>query len=1094
MQGKLGVDAMDSQENTKLTANQNHLTPKKSRARLIQNLNRWDDFLQRIEVGEKPTLDLNNPFDAAFLGQLQNMYDRGFLAEPPTSYILDQDENALDTQEKEERIRRKGLTPIEPIPKNVTTAGKEMRKSLKKDKIGNFVILGEDPHAAYVSSTAKESQDKSDDPAIKQLSNADIFILTSSGMAGLHQYVRYLQENMPDFGRRALPLKSKHLIKGRQKNRPEFSAAASNLSTAPKDNLRENIRRNLGLTSGKNTAENLWLNLWRDRLDEKEFILHNIEDFWGPFLKQFSDLINPLENFEVFETRHQIGEHIKRHLPTQIYQEPTKKLSTLKDNLSVIHDGKPFPVALVTTNSKKSLQHGRAINFSNSGAIAIPYNAALGHSPEGSKELSYSYTGNVMEKLQAFLDMLEEQIEKKGAENVLHDPAMEEHYQKQEIDPERLILQFDDSGFDLDPRYFGGPEFAGLTSDIRSNSVRQYLPGPEAKGMIEAARNVPYEAPDGMKYGGEAGFVLRIEAAHARLVEKGIIPPGSPILVRQKSCLITASYASLIKEVGKRKNSGEPISAIDFIRDNIVAFTQSTVDNHMITPQNLNQKSDWEDCLYPLGNSRQQSQNEDADFLDKFGVFAQHWKAVKRHLGIDHVHDDTHTPTRDWTKVKLKGVICDQFNFHASGKDPKNLQKEYKIETRDGGTIKVRSFLMRFEEFCQKSDLFYVLDGHKWTKRIQRHFAQKQDSPTILDRIFNCGKVKAGQFWQDLFTGTSIIVGKQLNDPSVAGKGVVWKKGPIFKIVDSLSGSTIKERLNDFIDFVGSKIKKKYLVRAFKKAYAENIPLAPVKQTYHVEGQEADKKLFRVTVYCSACSTNQTEKKKARELGLSLAAMGYAVKTGGGGGPDGLMFEVNQGVRDAIEKYYSYLKGPLEVRDGDMPESHLTCHYTNETFQEEGEFKGADLQEILPNIYLRMEKLQDTDAEVVLSGGAGTLQEIAGSILLREMGVTEIINRPLIIVNKNEIYDTFLESIPKGDRDRYNIHVVTSEDQALPILKEARKAAGKDPKSSLCNIENFTENLAKLQNATGYNFGAPAANDDEDLRHDESSPIPAICA
>ena len=133
------------------------------------------------------------------------------------------------------------------------------------------------------------------------------------------------------------------------------------------------------------------------------------------------------------------------------------------------------------------------------------------------------------------------------------------------------------------------------------------------------------------------------------------------------------------------------------------------------------------------------------------------------------------------------------------------------------------------------------------------------------------------------------------------------------------------------------------------------------------------------------------------------------------------------------------------VNSYDLPSTNVSSIQCQDTKEEEGLLTDVDYWAVYPTIYQRMHELQDADAEVVLPGGAGTIQEIIGSVIMRKNGFYPVENRPLIIVNQGGNYDPFLRLIPEADFESFNIQVVETKEEAFDILREARRAKNMEP-------------------------------------------------
>ena len=282
-----------------------------------------------------------------------------------------------------------------------------------------------------------------------------------------------------------------------------------------------------------------------------------------------------------------------------------------------------------------------------------------------------------------------------------------------------------------------------------------------------------------------------------------------------------------------------------------------------------------------------------------------------------------------------------------------------------------------------------------------------------------------------------------MNDKAISAKPLVvmecktWR--PYVKILETYGGGLIPNMPDEMIDDIVTDPTK--LVGSLNSAFSDYVPDEMPAYVFREGGAECPKELFRVTIYCSASTTDTAAKKRAHDFSFDLATHGFAVINGGGTGPDGLMHETNEGVALA-KKFFKF----LESRNITPPQTHISSIQCVDTEQEEGLCDSNDYYAVYPTIYQRMHKLQETNAEVVLPGGAGTFQEISGSGLSRQAGIYPIQNRPLAIVNRANIYDPFLKIIPQSFFERDNIHVKQTEEEALELMIKTRKDCGMEPK------------------------------------------------
>jgi hypothetical protein len=134
-----------------------------------------------------------------------------------------------------------------------------------------------------------------------------------------------------------------------------------------------------------------------------------------------------------------------------------------------------------------------------------------------------------------------------------------------------------------------------------------------------------------------------------------------------------------------------------------------------------------------------------------------------------------------------------------------------------------------------------------------------------------------------------------------------------------------------------------------------------------------------------------------------------------------------------------------------MPENYLAGITCTDTARSEGVFKGCDYAAVHPTLESRELTLRRCQAELAAPGGAGTVREIVGSIVSRLMGIDQVENRPLILLNADyhgtRLYDPLINLMPEALRQKLNIKVVDRWQDAFIEIVNQRRAAGKEPKN-----------------------------------------------
>lgn len=907
-----------------------------------QTLDWLESVLDAMLNGEKPLVDPENPTQSFLIDQMKIMFDQGHLSEPYESYMTLPHELELPEARQAEIMKYKGVTIREPLHKNITTEGRSLRSTLENWGVKNARVLGEDPAFLY-----RKHVDE-------QLTQADAFVLTQSGIAGLYQYVRYL---------------------------------------------------NLTLDQAQPNPKAL-------------FVLQNSEGYWSPFLSYFKFLIDQTNNFKITNSRHDTSVYLNDTMSSE------DKARAVGFDPSTKVPGPGHQILFMSTNPKKTRDYRRAAMERHDGVRVKDFFSIMSTHPKGADELSYSYAGNVLEKFECLVSLFIQS----GTDNV------RKQLQDSGFPVSKVSIMLEDQGAELDGELFNGPEFENCAKG-RNNPYRSSGPGPELKGISSAVASEPFNG-----HTGDRAFVERVFAANERLYGDDAKPK---IPAREISCALVVRVDELLECIDNaiHKNYDDDAdleidSSLIFqnvLEDNLFDIVEAEVRNDLQrTPNKAGNALELKNFLIPEKSTKKDIQDDIPNYQSMFGIPANIYKTIARVRGFADRQSLENRVSLEFEAANLPQKRIEPFNF------PEPLtEHSYQIDTTDGEVLEFKSALRCFHEYCLEQDAFVFKESDK-----------KQD------------------FWKDLFKSTSLLVGKQLKDPSVSGDPFVMVTGRIHSILQRFSKWLIPTPLEALCEVVDD---EEQVDEALISQFVELDPCQPETHKMQKSGVEADESFFRVTVYCSAGSTDKDLQEQSRELGFDLGNLGFAVKTGGGTGPDGLMVQVNEGVQDTKKGFVPYLRKQIDIDPATYPKTHLACHHSIQTSEEEGLYDRSDYYDVCPDIYLRMDKLQQTDAEIVFPGGAGTFQEAAYSAIKRQAALSDVANRPMIIVNHNGIYDEFISEIPEKDFDALNIKIAENKNQALEMVIEARRMKGMEPDLPYKNLQEYRNIRDKYRQNIGWN-------------------------
>jgi len=177
---------------------------------------------------------------------------------------------------------------------------------------------------------------------------------------------------------------------------------------------------------------------------------------------------------------------------------------------------------------------------------------------------------------------------------------------------------------------------------------------------------------------------------------------------------------------------------------------------------------------------------------------------------------------------------------------------------------------------------------------------------------------------------------------------------------------------------------------------------------------------MRVTVFGSArVAEESTEYQDALRLGRLLAERGDVIVSGG---YRGIMEAVSRGAHDHGGQVLGVTVAPWVGRI--VPNQYLSEERSART------------------LFERLEALVESDALIVLPGGAGTLGELALAWNLRQMDLMPA--KAIVMVGSRwrRLLDAFRQNLIIGDHDLALLTVVDTVEEAIVALDVEAKAQG----------------------------------------------------
>jgi predicted Rossmann-fold nucleotide-binding protein len=562
------------------------------------------------------------------------------------------------------------------------------------------------------------------------------------------------------------------------------------------------------------------------------------------------------------------------------------------------------------------------------------------------------------------------------------------------IDPETVDVWFDDRAIELAEDYFR----TAIFDDCRE-ILNDYKPGPGAE-LANVLKRVPLKT-----------MYNRLAQAAAALLEqngRALNTNAEDIQVYTVMKLVQKDYAH------------PEYYCFHSIRDNTLHFTPA------LAPGEANAYS--ENYMSIRRNNPDRLRNSEiGNYLVKHSPMARAAEVAAYVFGMD-VHRDGVDLNSQFNKVAERRIVGATLSTPGNARSENaawrvaGFDKAGKNELNGGNGIS--NWVLRYGAFAKKAA------GFIWKK----------------DHDADAAKDPVG-FWQHFYQFYKLIVEVQVFNPDMHGKPVVVQHEPGKRTC--APEIDIYNHLHQ-LGFIGDKPQHMFTetssdaesAAVFKQAFDRFIPNRSSIDGIEEAGMDRDD-LYKVTVYSSATNEAQDLSLAIRQLHRCMAATGFGAQNGGGA--KGGMAASSRGVLEARD----WWKG-REQRYGAMPVNHLAGITCTDTARSEGVFEGCDYEAVHPTLESREFRLRQTQAEVAAPGGAGTVREIAGSIVSRLMGIDTVENRPLILFNADyhgtRIYDPLIKLLPDTLRSKLNIHVADRWQDAFVTLVEQRRAAGLEPK------------------------------------------------
>ena len=746
-------------------------------------------------------------------------------------------------------------------------------------------------------------------------------------------------------------------------------------------------------------------------IEDKVLTLRNSSGFWDPLIqglglddKDNAQWARKHANLHITTSVHDIDAILIRELNGDIDRKPKSPHNTLRIQPGD-HD------LMISGNMKKLHEWPEIYQLLKAQVDVRSFNNIVGL-PEEAPEESHSYSGNCIEKL----DKAAELIDAIGYEHVCE--ILRDHG----IDPERAVIRAEDRGMISLDDLFADPVFNDVRRHMNPYKIQ---PGAELAHVLEGMNT-----PD----------------MYARL----------KIAAQRKSENLYAAGA--YREVDLRVHDYANTSLIPLLPDEngarpVYSFSGATRDTLTFEPKPAEDPVYYsEHYLIPeheLGrNGRTKAQIP--NYIPEQSSMAEACRAMVHTTGMDEHRHKLNT-TFDHAAGSRKMRIATQHSIMpwADGHDYKALQRSFTPDTNAAYGHLQFGFVNGIEgEYDITKPRNHTVpvkgDGTRtfYSALNNMHLLMREADGFLLTPEIT-PKRDQDYIWSRLYFALSATVAKQTFDRTAANK-LFASHEPVDDGYESEFNSLVLNLHRKGL--IGEKPRhifkapptREKLVKTFREASASYVPPHIPAYEYEESGVAAPEDMDRITVYCSAKFNNEEMDALARYIGYEAAASGFALKNGGGKG--GLMLQTSLGFHEFRNNDHD------DPRQHYVTQTHITSVQCAETRQMEGLCDFNDLIKVYPSIHLRIEDLADAETEIVLPGGAGTWQEIAGSAILRRAGLKDPANRPLIIVDpeighgkhRTRPYQKIIDMIPGSDFHDLNIHVVGTGEQAMKLAMQAR--------------------------------------------------------
>lgn len=308
-------------------------------------------------------------------------------------------------------------------------------------------------------------------------------------------------------------------------------------------------------------------------------------------------------------------------------------------------------------------------------------------------------------------------------------------------------------------------------------------------------------------------------------------------------------------------------------------------------------------------------------------------------------------------------------------------------------------------------------------------------------------------FWRNVWTFSSLFVGEQTRDKYKLEKPLYLinpkddkQVGP-FDYLEALTHDlhmlgTIAQDPKTVYHSVQTADEAIEGIKQYRDNYLRYDPPEYSKGPKIEPTGDESQKDFNVAIFVSATNENDMVRGVSKHLASQLAKENFGVVTGAG----------------LYSGMGSITKTMVEIRD--EHDAHHTG-YNVPHIMDGGEVRGKNIVELVDrfhlcrDIYERIEGMLSADAAIVAPGGMGTVQELAGFALLKDLALKnpddpytkDFLSKELVIINspietgseRRGFYDMLIQVIPPQDFKRLGIHVVQDAEEAIDKMRELRE-------------------------------------------------------